>query len=951
MGIQTNVSGSSYTYTDGWAWGTKWITVLPKCTPPEIPKNVKATVISDNEINISWDGVAFASGYDISLCDGTYLGYTTNFVFHHQNLKGNTKYSYKISAQINTQCFSGFTSCISATTTNKNCTPPSLPVNVKALALSDSEIEISWDPVSGATDGYDIFYCGSGVLVGHSSSTSLVNSQRVSNTNYSYTVRARNSETCYSEESKCASAITKTTACIAPPVPVNIKVSNITETECDLSWDISDKATGYDVAFCDGTYIKYTDKATLHLYNLMPSKVYSIKVSAQKTSQCYSQASACVDFKTKDPVSTPVTNSSQKKVFGWYDPHAKDNTDVPVSYYQWDKLTDISYFGYYVNESTGKANNYSDIDAWESDPVIAAAKLNKTNLNLCVILQTSKDKPNVFKDFFDGSNSSAAQNEVINGSIQAAIRAGATGINIDFEGYGNGYANAFLSFVKLFRERLNSTSYKLELSADFVGSQASGSNPFVKQFDPYLDLFMIMAYDYYSTSGSAIGPSSPLYSYSSNVNNVSDNLNSYINAVSEQKVILAVPYYGCDWPVEQGCDFSGIGISLKNAHTYDIKHYINTVDLNRTTIDEKTFTRKYCYFNEAVGYNYVSFFDDPQSYQHKYDVIKQRGIAGVGIWRLGNDYSSKSTALWDLLNDNFKSSNITQSSGTIYDMGGPLGNYHKNEKYTFTIAPKNAVSLTLNFKKFGLAPGDYLKIYDGSSTSTLIGQPLTGSQMPSSSISTSSGSVTIEFYSASDSKTDIGFEFDYNSVTIKPPSLRLKVSSINNYEDVNLTLDAAQEFGKSIYQLERSEDGKQFKIIDKVIPFNDLRSHVYKYRDRGALNKANSDAYFYRYRIINCDSTVEYTNNVKVNVQRIKVSLKNTLFDDRIFVNTKTVSSANLRFELIDLSGRSRYKNVCEVPSGDFSLILDKFSRISTGVYILRITDGKSAWTFKVFKL
>ena len=70
----------------------------------------------------------------------------------------------------------------------------------------------------------------------------------------------------------------------------------------------------------------------------------------------------------------------------------------------------------------------------------------------------------------------------------------------------------------------------------------------------------------------------------------------------------------------------------------------------------------------------------------------------------------------------------TSCSATVYDPGGPTGQYPSNADSKLTIAPTGASTVTLTFSSFDLENGwDYLKVYDGPDTnSPLIGIPLTG---------------------------------------------------------------------------------------------------------------------------------------------------------------------------------------------------------------------------------
>ena len=90
------------------------------------------------------------------------------------------------------------------------------------------------------------------------------------------------------------------------------------------------------------------------------------------------------------------------------------------------------------------------------------------------------------------------------------------------------------------------------------------------------------------------------------------------------------------------------------------------------------------------------------------------------------------------------SQTINTCTGFLFDSGGP-DNYGNNTNVTTVISPAGATSLDITFTMFDFESGyDYLKIYDGTSTSgTLIGT-YDGNTLPNGgTISSNSGSLTL----------------------------------------------------------------------------------------------------------------------------------------------------------------------------------------------------------------
>lgn len=102
--------------------------------------------------------------------------------------------------------------------------------------------------------------------------------------------------------------------------------------------------------------------------------------------------------------------------------------------------------------------------------------------------------------------------------------------------------------------------------------------------------------------------------------------------------------------------------------------------------------------------------------------------------------------------------NYNMTSGTVnvscsgthhfYDSGGPNGNYNNNQDITKTFTVSGGQCLQVSFTLFDLesVTFDYLKIYDGNSTSSPLIGTYGGSNSPGTIIS-SSGSLTFQFHS------------------------------------------------------------------------------------------------------------------------------------------------------------------------------------------------------------
>ncbi|NPA44141.1 MAG: T9SS type A sorting domain-containing protein, partial [Chlorobi bacterium] len=341
-------------------------------------------------------------------------------------------------------------------------------------------------------------------------------------------------------------------------------------------------------------------------------------------------------------------------------------------------------------------------------------------------------------------NTSAQQN-LIDNLLTLVQNRNANGVNIDFEGVPSSEKNNLTDFLINLSEQFHS---------QIPNSQVSVALPAVDWADvfditalkDYIDLFLIMGYDYYWTSGGVgdiAGPTGQLYTMYDFNYNQSRSVIYYLNeGVPHEKLCLGVPYYGFDWqtnddnvPTEAVANGSPIFISTikENAEGY----YSNK------NIEDSSLC---AYYNYNNGNFHQAWIDDEETMQFKYDLVLRQGIAGIGIWALG--YDDGYSEMWDLIKNNFSSCAEVPTTYDFFDMGGPLREHYNREDYIYTIAPTNYVSdLTLSFSSFELEAGyDSLWIYDGAN----IEAPLIGGYSGNTSpniIEASGGALTIKFHS------------------------------------------------------------------------------------------------------------------------------------------------------------------------------------------------------------
>src|SRR5688572_18001576 len=118
-------------------------------------------------------------------------------------------------------------------------------------------------------------------------------------------------------------------------------------------------------------------------------------------------------------------------------------------------------------------------------------------------------------------------------------------------------------------------------------------------------------------------------------------------------------------------------------------------------------------------------------------------------------------------------------NASVTDPGGPTGNYPNGVNSTFTIAPANAATVTLTFTSFNTESGwDFLRIYDGPTTSSQLIGAYSGNQLPPTITSTGSA-LTLNF-TTDGSGTGPGYAATWTCTPVSSPPVANFTANLTN---------------------------------------------------------------------------------------------------------------------------------------------------------------------------
>ncbi len=451
-----------------------------------------------------------------------------------------------------------------------------------------------------------------------------------------------------------------------------------------------------------------------------------------------------------------------KRVFGWHPSWVGSSV---ANNYQWNLLSDLCYFNYAFNASTGAI---TATNGFLTSPVVDSALAHGTNVHLCVTMFDTTDHNTFFA-------STTAQTNLITNLINAVDSRNAKGINLDFEGVKSKHKTALTTFVKRICDSLHTRIPGSELSIAMPAVDWGGTWD-IPALNPYVDLFIFMGYDYYYGGSGTAGPTDPLYNFQTSYNyTLSKTITYYLHAgMTPLKLLMGVPYYGFEWQT------AALTVPSSTSATGSSRTY-KTIRLNSSGNysaanrgwDVNSLSSYWAY--ASGGLNYQAWVTDAVAMDYRYDLVNIRDIGGIGIWALG--YDDGYADFWNLIADKFSDCAVVPCTDTIWDLGGPTRAHYAYEDFVYTIQPSNATGVSLNFTEFNLeANYDSLWIYDGTSTAaTLIGG-YSGTTSPGL-VTATGNALTLEFHS-DNATQNAGYTAIWNCSTDNvPPTTAINAPS------------------------------------------------------------------------------------------------------------------------------------------------------------------------------
>lgn len=323
-------------------------------------------------------------------------------------------------------------------------------------------------------------------------------------------------------------------------------------------------------------------------------------------------------------VSLYTTGRPKKEVYGFF-PYWMLSEHEKVS------LNALTTIGLFALETDGAGNiitarNGSQDEGWamwnnsEIDVFIKRAKARRIKIELVV---KAFDSTNIERLVI----SDKAQQLFISNVIQAVQSKSLNGVNLDFEYVGTPSQTTTDDFTRLVTNLQTELKRQLPNAtltiSSYVNAAAVPKLVDVEALAGFVDAFIIMGYDIHTPAGSP-GPIAPI---EGNIG-ITGYLQSYLEKSPPEKLILAVPYYGYDWPVP----------NVNGETDVKILPYAEIAEASKNSTilwDDTSQSPYYKYVDPDTNSAREVHFENTRSLGVKYDFVNRKELRGIAIWALG----------------------------------------------------------------------------------------------------------------------------------------------------------------------------------------------------------------------------------------------------------------------------------------------------------------------------
>jgi spore germination protein YaaH len=312
--------------------------------------------------------------------------------------------------------------------------------------------------------------------------------------------------------------------------------------------------------------------------------------------------------------------------------------DWTDGYLRYDLLTTIAFFGVGVHDDGSIAKSGAGYNAFMSDRATTIIDhAHAAGVRIVITFESFGTTHN--KRFLP--NATARARFVTQAADLVASR-GIDGANLDIENVPAANVPEFGQLVGATASAIHGADAAAEVTVSTNGN-VSGAVMAALAISSGADRAFLMGYSYRVGSSATTGSVSPVSAVGTPLD-LSTSLDLYDAAsVPPDRILLGLPYFGLTWPTRTAELHSlrqpdsaklGKGVSFR-PRTMAISGPPDEAVLDHDPIEAAA---RYTWFDAGKKSWYQTYFDDPQTLAVKENLAIEHGLAGVGLWALGDDY-------------------------------------------------------------------------------------------------------------------------------------------------------------------------------------------------------------------------------------------------------------------------------------------------------------------------
>jgi spore germination protein len=233
----------------------------------------------------------------------------------------------------------------------------------------------------------------------------------------------------------------------------------------------------------------------------------------------------------------------------------------------------------------------------------------------------------------------SAQRRLIRNVIRVMKKKGYGALNVDFEHIREEDRELYNAFLKTFLPRMRREGFVVSTAlapktSDRQGGPWHGAHDYAVH-GKLADFVILMTYEWGWTGGPpmAVAP----------VPQVRDVLDYAVRKIPRNKIVMGAPLYGYDWtlPYRKGGP-PAKRLSPREAAGLAKMKGARVLYSNRDQAP-------YYYYRDDRGKEHVVWYENEESMQAKFNLVKEYRLRGISYWVLGEEFPQN----WRLLRENF----------------------------------------------------------------------------------------------------------------------------------------------------------------------------------------------------------------------------------------------------------------------------------------------------------